>query len=124
MALDSGEDRLDRTTFCGSLRYSIEALLGRYPNLRIFLSLPVYRYRTGEDGAAVYAEEDVVNGHVLKDFCDAMRAVAEEYHLPVIDCYGRAGISRANAAALLSDGVHPSAAGRKRLGEFIAGQLR
>lgn len=54
--LDNSEDTLDYTTICGALRYSIEMLLTAYPNLRIFISLPVYRYWSNDDGSISYAD--------------------------------------------------------------------
>lgn len=121
VALDNADNPMDTATLCGALRYSVETLLTAYPKMRIFLSLPAYRYwpDTGE-----YAE-DYVNslGLGLADYAQALGNVAAEYHLPVLDCFGGMGINRLNVAALTTDGTHHNQAGRQRLGEFIAAQL-
>lgn len=124
IAVDNPENPLDYETLCGALRYSVEKLLGAYPKLKIYVSLPVYRYWTEEDGTIIYAEEyKNKSGHTLIEFCEALRGVAEEYNLPVIDGYRELGVNRINASAFLSDGTHFNAEGRQRFGEYIAARL-
>lgn len=118
---DNAENPTDCATLCGALRYSIETLLGAFPKLQIVLSLPAYRWWP-DTGA--YPENYVNSlGLGLEEYVLALRGVAEEYHLPVIDCYGAPGINKWNVAALTMDGTHHNAAGRKRLGEYIAAHL-
>jgi lysophospholipase L1-like esterase len=122
--IDNNDDRLDTSTLCGALRYSIETLLGVYPALRIFVSLPAFRYWTADDGTVSYPESYTnVGGKKLTEFADALAAVAKEYCLPVIDCYHGLGINKFNATAFLSDGVHHNIEGRKRFGGYIGSRL-
>lgn len=119
--IDNINDPDDYTTMCGALRYSIEKLLTAYPNLQIFIDLPTYRYwpDTGK-----YPDTYTNNlGKYYHEYVDALRSVASEYNLPVIDCYYGLGVNKLNVATMTSDGTHHSAIGRQRLGEFIAGYL-
>lgn len=105
------------------MRYSIEALLTAYPKLRIFISLPVYRFWT-ENNVTTYAETyQNSQNKTLPDYIEAMKDVAKEYNLPVIDGYGGMGINRINAAQFLSDGTHHNETGRRRFGAFIGARI-
>lgn len=124
VSIDNADDRLDTATLCGALRYSIETLLTAYSALRIFVSLPAFRYWTADDGTVSYPDSYTnVNGNKLPEFVEALAAVAKEYNLPVIDCYYSLGINKLNASAFLSDGVHHNLEGRKRFGNFIGSRL-
>lgn len=112
------------STLCGALRYSIEQLLTAYPKLRIYVSVPVFRYWTAEDSTVTYSDSYTNdNSNTLVEFVDALKAVAKEYHLPCIDGYYGLGINKINASTFLSDGTHFNDTGRKRFGTFIGSQL-
>ena len=122
MQIDNDSDHDDCNTFIGAFRYSVEKLLGAYPKLRIFVSLPVYRFWT--DNGTEYAETHTNrNGNTLPEFVEALRNAAAEYNLPVIDGYYGLGINKANAATFLSDGTHHNVAGRERFGRYIGQNL-
>lgn len=121
--VDNASDPDDYNSLCGALRYSLDKLLGAYPKLRIYISLPVYRFWT-DNGATTYAETYLNKiGKTLPEFVEALRGVAAEYNLPVIDGYYGLGINKANAATFLSDGTHHNATGRERFGRFIGENL-
>ena len=118
--IDNADNPKDCNTLCGALRYSVETLLTAYPHLRIFVSVPAFRYWTAEDGTITYSDTYANgNGNKLTDFADAIANTAKEYNLPVIDSYYGLGINKINAATFLGDGVHHNEAGRKRFGEYI-----
>lgn len=119
--VDNASDHDDYTTLCGALRYSVEKLLTAYPSLQIYVSLPAYFYKpdTGKYPDTYANSLD----KYCSEYVDALRKTAEEYNLPVIDCFYGMGVNKLNIAALTSDGAHHNAIGRKRLGEFIAGHL-
>ena len=120
VSIDNGDNYKDYNTLCGALRYSIEELLTAYPQLRIFVSVPAFRYWEADDGTVTYSNSYTnANGNKLTDFVDAIASTAKEYNLPVIDSYYGLGINKINAATFLADGVHHNAVGRKRFGEFI-----
>ena len=120
--IDNKNDHADYNTLCGALRYSIEKLLGKYPKLKIFVSLPVFRFWT-ENGVTTYSDAYVKHGNKLTEFVEALRSTASEYNLPVIDGYYGLGINKANASTFLEDGTHHNANGRQRFGEYIGANL-
>jgi len=123
VAIGESSAASDHATLCGALRYSIETLLGAYPKLRIFVSLPCFRFWT-VDGQTVYSDTyQNAQSKTLPVYVEALRAVAREYKLPVVGNYYGNGIDKVNAATYLSDGTHHTALGRERFGNFIAEQL-
>lgn len=124
VAIGSDSSSSDYTTLCGALRYSIEKLLGSYPELRIYISLPVFRFWTGSDGTVTYSDTyKNSQSNTLVEVVNAIADVAKEYNLPVIDCYRGLGINKANASTFLLDGTHHNEVGRKRFGNFIGSQI-
>lgn len=122
--IDNDAAPYDCSTMCGALRYSIEALLGKYPYLRIFISLPCYRFWTDENGNTIYPDSYTNKlGYLLQEYVESLICVAKEYNLPVIDSYHDLGINKVNAKAFLEDGTHHNAAGRERLGRLIGAHL-
>ena len=122
VSIDNANDHDDYNTLCGALRYSIEKLHGAYPKLKIFVSLPVFRFWTSNN-VTTYSDTYLNHGMKLTEFVEALRSTASEYNLPVIDGYYGLGINKANASTFLSDGTHHNADGRERFGEFIGANL-
>lgn len=111
------------STVCGGLRYSIEKILAKYPQIKFFISVPCFRY-WGSAGAYTYPDTYTnSNGAKLTDFVEGIRKVAAEYNFPVIDSFYGMGVNKFNAAHYLADQTHHSVAGRKLFGEFIAAQI-
>ena len=124
VAIDNASNPKATNTLCGALRHSVETLLGAFPKLKIFVSLPAFRYWTADNGTVTYSDTwKNVNGHTLPDFVKALADTAKEYKLPVIDCYYGLGINKSNAATFLADGTHHNIDGRKRFGEYIGAKL-
>lgn len=119
VALDNESDDDDTATLCGALRYAVRKLLGAYPKIKIFVSLPLYRM-WGSVGAETYANG---GGKKLREFCTALAGVAGEFNCPVIDGYKGLGINSANDAAFSTDGTHLNDYGRQAFGEYIGGCL-
>lgn len=117
--LDDPTDDDSRATVCGALRYTVRKILERYPKIRIFISVPIYRMWNAT-GAEKYTNK---NGTTLPEYVSAMRKVANEFNLPVIDGYGGMGINSINSHAYLYDGTHLNAYGRRVFGEYIGGAL-
>lgn len=123
VAIGPDSPATDYHTICGALRYSLTKLLTVYPRLRIFVSLPVYRFWT-VDGTIVYSDTYTnTQGDTLVQVVEALRSVAEEFNVPVIDNYYGLGINSTNAASYLYDGTHLNGAGRQRFGEYIGSRL-
>ena len=123
VAIGQNSASSDHSTLCGAARYSIEKLLTAFPKLRIFLSLPVYRY--WESGGTTTYSDTYKNSqnNTLPECVAALKSVAAEYNIPVIDGYYELGINKINASTFLSDGTHHNATGRRRFGEFIGARI-
>ena len=119
VAVDNTSDDNDTATLCGALRYSLRKLMTAYPQIRIFVSVPIYR-KWDSTGAETYTNS---SGKKLRDFCNALAGVADEFNCPVIDGYKALGINVVNDAAFSSDGTHLNDHGRRALGECIGGHL-
>lgn len=123
VAIGANASASTHDTLCGALRYSIETLLGAYPKLRIFVSLPIFRF--WESGGTTTYSDTYTNSqnNTLVECVAAMKNVCTEYNIPTIDGYYELGVNKINAATFLTDGVHPAAVGRKRLGEFMGATI-
>lgn len=119
VTIDDATDDAKTTTVCGALRYSIRKLLTAYPELKIYISLPLYRMWDSV-GAETYTNS---LGKKLSEYNAAIETVAAEFNLPVIDGYGRLGINALNDSAYSTDGTHLSDHGRRAFGELIGGNL-
>lgn len=125
--IDNTDNPLDTSTVCGALRYSIETLLTAYPNLRIFVLLPTYRFWM--DSANAYTD-DAFNhtnnlGKTLVEYNEAIAETAKAYNIPVIDNFAELGISKYNRQQYfpVTDGTHHNETGRKLLAKHIAAKL-
>ena len=118
--LDNPDDLLDKTTFGGALRYSLETLKKAYPDLRIIVCTPIYcAFETmGED---CYSFQYGYGN--LEDYVNLELQIAREYNIEIIDNFHNIGIHKDNYQEYLYDGIHLNAVGRKMLGETLAGYL-
>ena len=127
VTIDNAENPLDTSTLCGALRYSIETLLTAYPNLRIFVLLPTYRFWVDPHNAYVDDAFDHVNdiGKTLVEYNDAIAETAKAYNIPVIDNFAELGINKYNRYQYFNetDGTHHNENGRKLLAEHLADKL-
>lgn len=117
-----------------ALKYSIETLLTAFPNLRIFVCMPMYRvyFATGtytvEDDTNTKEIESWVGGggtYKLTDFIEAERDVCKETQTPVLDTYYDLGINLWNWTKYIpaTDGTHHNETGRKLIAEYIASHI-
>ncbi|MBE5787612.1 MAG: SGNH/GDSL hydrolase family protein [Clostridiales bacterium] len=106
----------DRTvdTYCGGLHVLYQRLLERYPRSLIVILTPLHRW--GE-------RQPRFDGHILDDFVQMTRKVAEYYSLPVLDLYAMSGMQPELEGVrnqYVPDGLHPNTEGHKILTELIA----
>lgn len=117
--IDDTSDTDSTSTLCGALRYSLNKIMATYKNIKIFISLPIYRM-WDSTGADDYTN---TSGNKLSEFCEALQGVANEYHIPVIDGYNLIGLNSLNFSNYTLDNTHLNEYGRKVFGEFIGGCL-
>lgn len=109
VTIDNLENAYDVTTYKGALRYGIEKIQSAYPKINIILLSPLYRYWSeSQDYSTVDEDSDTKQngGRLLTEYVEAMKDVAEEYHLPFYDNYNTAGINKKTAPSILRDGTH------------------
>ncbi len=125
--IDNTDNLMDTSTVCGALRYTIETLLTAYPNLRVFVLLPTYRFWI--DSANAYTDDvfSHVNdlGKTLVDYNAAIADTAKAYNIPVIDNFAELGINKVNRYQYFpeTDGAHHNETGRKLLAKHLAHKL-
>lgn len=124
-AIDNADDRYDVSAFGGALRYSIEKLLTAYPNLRIVLVAPTWRYwRDSSINKYLYdSDTHEIGNQKLYSFVEKTLEIAKEYHLPVVNPYDEMGINKFNYPLWFRDGTHPNETGQGILAKLIARTL-
>ena len=114
--------------FKGALRYSIRTILNKYPNIRIIVISPCWRWFI-ENGAYSYSSDDQqsknTRDYMLTDYIDACKEVCEEYHIPYIDTYKTLGFNEYTHLAYFpsTDGTHMNQSGRQLRADRIVGQM-
>lgn len=106
-------EEVDRMTFAGAIRYSVETLLTKFPNAQIFISTPLQ----GAEGVRRYTTQKAKR--------DKIKETSERLSIPVFDAFIDSGIygcfENYNAQGkYLKDGLHPNSAGIKKLGDYFA----
>lgn len=105
----------DTNTFIGAYQTLIEGLLTRIPKLRIILMTPP-RAWTDTTGTTLRSG--------LKDYGDDVKSIGQFYNLPVIDMYNNMGYNEKNQTTYLTDGLHWTTDGQKRVANLVCGALR
>ena len=105
-------EELDRKVFASAFRYSVEKLQTLYPAAKIYICTPIQGYITTRSYAQSKAK-----GDYLKLLADRMSLdVIDTFHCGICDIYEK---KDANGRYLI-DGLHPNAAGAKKIGVFNA----
>ena len=94
----------------GALRWSIDTLKIKFPEVKIYVALPLQSTRSGKNG------ENLKKMEVLKAVCDGLS-------IPYFDSYNESGITTENSATYLGDGLHPNEAGKEVQAEYIIKKL-
>ncbi|CAG7648592.1 SGNH/GDSL hydrolase family protein [Paenibacillus allorhizosphaerae] len=110
--------RDDVHTFHGAYATLIESILTNNPDCRLNLWTPLHR---DKDGFDIYRANEA--GHRLVDYVEAVRELAAEYALPVLDLYAESGFNKLTLPFLTSDGLHPNEAGHRRIASMAVSFL-
>lgn len=127
--LDNSTNKLDTSTYKGGLRYAIDNILAKYPHLTLVLFSPLYRYwSNASDYSTVDEDTDTkLNslGLKLTDYVEAMKEVAEEYHLPFFENYNSSGLNMFTAPTWLRDSAHlVRTIGVDKIGHLIGNEIK
>lgn len=123
--VDNPTNKLDTTTFGGALRYSLNKLMGAFPNLKIIVDTPTFRVWF-QDGVVIEdSDTKEFNGQALPEFVDKVGEIGNEYKLDTNDLYFKLGVNKFNWSSTFTapDGTHQNANGRKVLGETIGKKM-
>ena len=104
--LDNSGNLYDKNTVCGALRYGIEKVNSKYPNIKFKVCGILYRFA---DGISISDIVEWNNG--IKKACISVGA---EY----IDM--SCGINKGNYSNFLYDGTHPNANGKEAIAKALA----
>jgi len=105
-------EELDRKVFASAFRYSIEKLQQLYPEAKIYICTPIQGYITTRSYAQSKAKSDY-----LKLLAGRMSLeVIDTFHCGICDIYEKKNTN----GRYLIDGLHPNAAGAKKIGVFNA----
>ena len=134
--LGSFESR-DDTTFIGALRVLMEGLIEKYPDKQIVFFTPIRRCESGQT-------TDAKNGYgkTLREYADAVIAIANDYNIPVLDLYDVEELDFTSKVVtpggqdengkwhdtvcesdLMPDGLHPSGKGHKIIASYTLEKL-
>lgn len=127
--LGTFEDGLNPETesVYGNMRYVIETILTRNPNIKLIVITPV-NCRQDTSARPSYSSNNWgigfdFGGHNLEDFYEAIKNVCEYYGVEMIDMLHNSVINRMNAETTLPDKVHPSLEAHKQMGIELAGKI-
>ena len=114
-----------------ALDYSINKILSKYPNVRIFVCVPMYRvWLSGgsfdyDSNTATHTSWVDSQTRPFKDFIEAEKTVANNNQIPVLDTYFDLGINKYNWLQYFpsNDGTHHKYTGRELIARFMADKL-
>lgn len=125
-SFDLGEttDAKDTDTVCGHIRYAIEYIYAKNPLIKLCIALPFnrapggasYKYNWGYGALNSLSK-------TLKDYCDAIKTICDEYGVQYIDWTTNSAIGRLNIQKMLPDGTHPSVKAHEILAHELAGRI-
>lgn len=121
ISIKNREDPYDSYSFSGALRYSLEVLHKKYPQLRIVVVTPTYSWYLYYQGTGITCEKYDLGGGTLEEYVNAQIRVAESMGVEVIDLYHDfyPHDEWNDWERYTTDGVHPNEAGRKLIAEKI-----
>lgn len=127
--IDNEDNRLDISTYKGGLRYAVENIQKKYHDITLVMLSPIYRYwSNSSDYSTVDTDsDDRTNtlGLKLDDYVDAMKQVADEYHIPFFDNYRNIGLNKYTAPTWLRDGTHLNRTrGVEKFGHRVAREVK
>lgn len=111
----------DRTndTFYGAYHLLMQQLINRYPYAQLVVMTPMHRC-SEED--MPFNEAGIRRAGVLKDYVEAIRAVAEFYSVPVVDLFAESGIQprmQIHKEMYMPDGLHPNDDGHIKIADCL-----
>lgn len=122
VTIDDSSNSANTKTYLGALRVALTQILSAYPQIKILLLTPIYRYWNDENADS---DSKTFGGQKFTAWGDGLLSVAEEFKIPAIDMYRTLGFNSVNRSYYFAstDGTHPNAKGLAVMGEKIAAKL-
>lgn len=122
VTIDDSGNSTNTKTFLGALRYSLTKILMAYPQIKVLLLTPIYRYWNDE---SVDSDSKTFGGQKFTTWGDGLLTVAEEFKIPAVDLYRTLGFNSITRSYYFptNDGTHPNTKGLAAIGEKIAAKL-
>lgn len=102
----------------GAMNIIFSKIYASNPNAKVYIVLPMWRARITGGNVDVETTPNSI-GLLLKDYCEALKNVANKYNVPYLDAYHNMGINSINSTNWLSDGLHPNDIGYAHLANLI-----
>lgn len=110
------DDPYDIYTFKGATRTCVKMLQDAYPDAHILLNTPNFTDYF-DNGTEPH------EGYVMVDYVNALKELAKELNIALLDNYNELGITAGNIRTYSDDGCHPNEVGRFLIGQRIAMKL-
>lgn len=123
--LNNSDNKFDRSTYLGVLRYGIREILRKFPHIRILVTQPIFRSTSDRSQNIHNWKNNNGNGLTLIDWANGLNdTFNKDSFIPVSQTLFDLGINEFNEGHYLPDGTHLNAIGRQILGQKIANTIR
>lgn len=102
-----------------ALGYCLEKLITNYPQLKIYVFTPIYRFNINDSGQDADTYINTTSNLKLYDICEAIIEEAKVFNVPCKDMFYNCNINQYNKDYYMGDGTHPNANGYATMGEKI-----
>lgn len=114
-----------QATFKAAVENTLKKIMEIAPKAAILVITPLAKNATGSSGNP---DGEVANGVglTLRDYVDDIIEVCRRYSVPCINAYAECGFTpytEGGIANFMPDGIHPNAAGHRRLGCLVADRI-
>lgn len=112
-------DNFDTTTVVGAFNYGIDKILSEYPQIKIYVITPMFRYvnSISEVNNSDFYENTL--GLKVIDYVNAIVEIANMNHLPVKNMYTESGLNKYNHSLYYEDTTHTNALGATYCGMLL-----
>jgi lysophospholipase L1-like esterase len=113
---------ISKQTILDSYNSVIDTLQSTYPELRILITTPIWRYFDG----TINGDNKVYNDATLKEIAEAIESFAKEKRISVLNAYQNMPLNYNTVSAYFDegDGVHLNAKGNMVYAHLLNGKIR
>lgn len=115
------------SSFYGALNVIIPGIKAEHPNSQIVMVTPMHRTFVSSGVNSASDSERNEAGFILADYVNAIKAICDKYDIYAIDLFNVPELDPNDASVnstYFNDGLHPNAAGHKKIAEILAEGLK